>query len=69
MTNDQVIVFGNLTQGTSTVGEYAPVTAKAKAFVSQNAHGVLCDIKTYNHVGDLASSSAKRTLALLNSSH
>lgn len=69
MTQDNVIVFKNLTQGTSTVGEYAPVTAKAKAFVSQNAHGVLCDINSYDHVRTLASASAKKTLALISDSH
>ena len=65
--NNDVIVFGNLRQGTSTVGEYAPVTAKAKAFVSENAHGVLCEIDSYHRAGELARASAKKTLALLNS--
>lgn len=61
-----VIVFDNLVQGTTTVGEYAPVSAKPKSFVSENAHGVLCDVNTYEEVRGIASSSAKRILSLLN---
>jgi hypothetical protein len=66
--NSVVIVFENLMQGTSTVGEYAPVAAKAKPFISANAHGVLREVESFDAVRSIAATSAEKTLKMLQAS-
>lgn len=53
-----IIRFDNLCQYTDTVGEYAPVKAKAVPFESSNAKGVLRPIASLAMIGDLAKSDA-----------
>ena len=55
---EQIIRFDNLCQYTDTVGEYAPVKAKAVPFESSNAKGVLRPIASLKMIGDLAKGDA-----------
>jgi hypothetical protein len=62
---NEVIRFENLRQRTSVVGEYAEVTAKAKPFVSENAHGILRKVGGHKDVAILAAKAGGKTRALL----
>lgn len=54
----QIIRFDNLCQYTDTVGEYAPVKAKAVPFESSNAKGVLRPIASLDVIESLAKGDA-----------
>lgn len=66
MANDEVIVFENLRQKSSVVGEQSEVVkAKAKPFVASNAHGVLRQAKDFNEIRELGSAIGRKTLAVI----
>lgn len=64
--NDQgVIVFDNLRQRTGVVGQYDPVSAVSKPFVSTNAHGLLREVKDHSEIGAWACQAGKKTRELM----
>lgn len=65
MNSENVIVFDNLCQRTSVIGQYDKVSALSKPFISTNAHGLLREVKDYKELSWLASESGKRMKALL----
>ena len=65
MNAPEVIVFENLRQRTSVIGQYDKVSVVSKPFVSTNAHGLLHEVKDYEEIGVLASQAGKRIKALL----
>ena len=65
MNAQSVIVFDNLRQRTSVIGQYDKVSAVSKPFVSSNAHGLLHEVKDHTEIGVLASQAGKRVKELL----
>lgn len=65
MNSPGLIVFDNLKQKTSVIGQYDKVSVVCKPFVSSNAHGLLREVKDYEEVGNLAAQSGKRIKELL----
>lgn len=65
MDEENVIVFDNLRQRTSVIGQYDKVSVVSKSFVSTNAHGLLHEIKDHEEIGLLASQAGKRIKELL----
>ena len=66
MQNEDVIRFENLRQRSSAVvGEDSVVKAKAKPFVSSNAHGVLREVQSMGEVRKIAQAAADKTLTAI----
>lgn len=66
MANEEVIVFENLRQKSSVIGEQMEVVkAKSKPFASSNAHGVLHEVKSWDDVAALGTAMGKKTLAVI----
>jgi hypothetical protein len=65
-TTDDVIRFENLRHRSSVVGgKTEAIQAKAKPFVSRNAHGVLRHVNSREEVTEIAARLAIKTLATI----